>query len=135
MGNIPNMVLVATVSQPMEAMPIQVKLGSFGIESELMDNLTVAANPFLSNAIGGIKIFVSVTDAVRATEILKEHRRAEVEEQAELARTCPKCGNGNGIIVKRPVLVGILAVVTLGFFCLLYPWPRYKCHECRHKWR
>jgi hypothetical protein len=135
MKNIPNMVPVATVSQPMEAMPIQVKLGSFGIEAQLTDNLTVAANPLLSNAIGGIRIFVAAADAVRAAEILTEHRRAEAEEQAELARTCPKCGNKNGVIVKRPVLVGILAAVTLGAFCLLYPWPRYECHECRHKWR
>ncbi len=135
MESTPHMVVVATVSQPFEATPIQMKLGSFGIESELNGEMTVAANPFLSNAIGGIQVLVSETDAERATEILAEHRRVEAEEEAARARTCPKCGNTNGVPVKRPVLIAILAVVTLGAFCLLYPWPRYRCPDCRHKWR
>jgi hypothetical protein len=135
MERIPDMVPVATVSQPMEATPIQIKLGSFGIESELSDNLTVAANPLLSNAVGGIQILVSGAEAERASDILADHRRAEAEAEAERARTCPKCGNKSGVSVKRPVLVGILGVVTLGAFCLLYPWPRYKCSDCKHKWR
>jgi hypothetical protein len=135
MESTPHMVVVATVSQPFEATPIQMKLGSFGIESELNGEMTVAANPFLSNAIGGIQVLVSETDAERATEILAEHRRVEAEVEAVRARTCPKCGNTNGVPVKRPVLIAILAVVTLGAFCLLYPWPRYRCQDCRHKWK
>ena len=129
------MVTVATVSHPIEATPIQMKLGSFGLESELDGDLTVAAHPLLSNAIGGIHILVSSADAARASEILAEHRRAEAAEEAQRARTCPKCKSQNGIPVKRPVLVGILAVLTIGVFSLLYPWPRYKCPDCRHKWR
>ena len=129
------MVAVATVSQPIEAMPIQVELGSFGIESKLNGDLIVAANPLLSNAIGGIQVMVSPADAERAIEILAERRFVEAEAEAERARTCPNCGNKNGVSIKRPALIGILAVLTLGAFCLLYPWPRYKCPDCRYKWR
>jgi hypothetical protein len=129
------MVAVATVSQPMEATPIQVKLASFGIDSELSDDLTVATNPLLSNAIGGVRIFVAADKAEHASRILTEHRSAEAEAEIERSKTCPNCGNTHGEFVRRPILVGVVAVMTLGAFSLLYPWPRYKCPDCRHKWR
>lgn len=126
---------VATASQPIEATSIQIMLGAHGIESELRGELTVAANPLLSNAIGGIRILVSSADSARAMEILEEHRRLEVEAEAQRARTCPECGKGNGMAVRRPFWIGILILFTLGVFCLLYPWPRYKCPDCGWKWR
>ncbi len=52
MEQTPQMIVVATVSQPLEATPVQVKLGSFGIESQLNGEMTIAANPLLSNAVG-----------------------------------------------------------------------------------
>ena len=134
MGNTSHLVILATVSQPMEATPIQLKLDSFGIESELHGELTVAANPFLSNAVGGIQILVSETDAKRAAEILAEHRRLGAEKEAERARTCPECGKTNGVPVDRPLFIGILAVFTFGIFSILYPWPKFQCPNCRHKW-
>ncbi len=54
MESTPHMVVVATVSQPFEATPIQMKLGSFGIESELNGEMTVAANPFLARQGTGL---------------------------------------------------------------------------------
>ena len=135
MEELQDMVAVATVSQPFEAATIQMKLGSFGIESELNGEMTVVANPLLSNAIGGIQVLVSATDAQRAAEILAEHRRFEAEEETERARTCPKCSSKNGVSVRLPLLIAILVVLTLGAFCLLYPWPRYKCPDCGYKWK
>lgn len=135
MERIPDRVAVATVSQPMDATLLQLKLGSFGIESELDGDFTVAANPLLSNAIGGIRVVVSTPDAERATRILAEHFQAQAEADAAVARICPKCGGKNGNPVRRPLLLGFLAVLTLGVFCLVYPWPRYRCPDCNHKWR
>ena len=129
------MVPITTVSQPAEATPLQVLLGSHGIKSQLDGDYTVAANPLLSNAVGGIQLMVSETNAKHATDILAEYRRAEAEEEAIRARTCPKCGCQNGDLIKRPLIFAILAIVTLGAFCLLYPWPKYKCPDCGHKWR
>jgi hypothetical protein len=135
MEQTPQMIVVATVSQPLEATPVQVKLGSFGIESQLNGEMTIAANPLLSNAVGGIHVLVSESDAERAIEILAQHHREESEAEARRARSCPECGNENGVLVKRPIVIAILAVITIGAFCLLYPWPRYRCPDCRHKWR
>jgi len=129
------MVAVATASQPMDATTIQVELGSCGIESELDGEFTVAANPLLSNAIGGIKILVPVQDAERAMSILAISAQEKSEAAAVLAKTCPKCKNENGETVSRPNWAGILAVFTLGAFALFYPWPKYKCPNCNHTWR
>lgn len=129
------MVAVATASQPMDATTIQVELGACGIESELDGEFTVAANPMLSNAIGGIKILVPVQNAERAMSILAANARAKSEAESALAKTCPRCKKENGEIVSRPNWAGILAVITLGAFALFYPWPKYRCLDCNHKWR
>ena len=129
------LVTVATVSQPYEATPIQILLGSNGIDSELLGENTVAANPLFSNAVGGIQIAVAAEDAERATELVEEHRRAEREAEAERARKCPQCGQEGDPAPPRPSWHGVLFVLTLGAFTLLFPWPRYACTACGHKWR
>jgi hypothetical protein len=128
------MVAVATASQPMDATTLQLELGSYGIESELDGEFTIAINPILSNAIGGMKILVSAEDAEQARSILAAHAQAKAEERAAKAKTCPKCNHENGEEIRRPSWAGILAVFTLGVFCLLYPWPKYRCPDCHHKW-
>jgi hypothetical protein len=128
------MVAVATASQPMEATTIQVELGSCGIDSELDGEFTVAANPLLSNAIGGIKILVPLQEAERAMSILAANAQAKAEEEAALAKTCPKCKNENGEAIQRPNWAGVLAVITMGAFSVFYPWPKYRCPDCNHKW-
>lgn len=127
-------VVVATVSQPMDATMVQVRLGADGIESQLDGEFTVAVNPLLSNALGGVRVLVSAGDAERAAEIVADFFREKAEEEAVVAKTCPRCGSKNGAMVRRPLLLGLLAVVTLGAFCLLYPWYRYRCPDCKHKW-
>lgn len=128
-------VTLTSVSQPFEAVPIQMKLSACGIETELKGEMTVAVDPLLSNAIGGIQIQVSSSDTAQAAEILAEHRREEQAAEELRARTCPKCNHQNGGPVKRPLPIGILVVLTLGIFSLLYPWPRYKCPDCQNTWR
>lgn len=128
------MVAVATTSQPMEATMIQVELGSHGIDSQLFSELTVAANPLLSNAIGGVRVLVSAQDFARASEILAERAQAKAQKEAVLARTCPECGNENGQKRRGSVWAGILMILTFGIYSLLFMSPRYICPSCNHKW-
>ena len=127
-------VAVATASQPMEATMIQVELESHGIESQLYSELTVAANPLLSNAIGGVRVLVSAQDFARASAILAERAREKAQKEAVLARTCPECGNENGQKRRCSVWAGILMILTLGAYSLLFMSPRYVCPSCNHKW-
>ena len=70
-------------------------------------------------------------------EVQHSHEIPEekAEEEAALARTCPKCENKNGTTVRRPNWAGVLAVITLGAFALFYPWPKFICPDCKHKWK
>ena len=46
------------------------KLESQGIEVFLQDQFTIDSNPFYSNALGGIRLFVKTEDFDKANEIL-----------------------------------------------------------------
>ncbi len=128
------MVAVATASQTMDATMIQVELDSCGIDSQLYSELTVAANPLLSNAVGGIRILVSARDFARASAILAERAQAKMQAAAIVAKTCPRCGDENGKARHLPIWVGILMILTLGAYSLLFPFPRYVCPRCKNKW-
>jgi predicted RNA-binding Zn-ribbon protein involved in translation (DUF1610 family) len=128
-------ITIATASQPMEAAMIQVALGSHDLDSQLDGEYTIAVDPLLSNAIGGVQVKVAPTDVARAREILAEIAREKREAESLEARTCPSCGSVEGEKIKKPNLIGILTVLTLGGFSLLFPWPKYKCPSCGTTWK
>jgi hypothetical protein len=110
-------VTVATASQPMEATMIQVALGSHDLDSQLDGEHTVGVDPLLSNAIGGVRVQVAAEDEARARQVLVEIARDKQVEESLKARTCPSCGSDQGEKMKKPNVIGILTVVTLGAFC------------------
>ena len=131
----PRGVVIATFSQPQDAHIMQSLLASRDIPSELDGEYTIGANPLLSNAIGGVRLLVPPDHADTASKLLEECRRQRAEAQAERARTCPKCQSTNTRNIRESMIVGILAVITLGVLSLVFPYPRHKCIECGHKWR
>lgn len=62
-----------------EAMILKGRLESEGIEVFIRDNNIVDANPFYSNAVGGVKLFVREEDFETACEILSEMQGQEKE--------------------------------------------------------
>jgi len=64
--------VVATFALPTEAEMARGLLESNGIEALLRDEGLVGVHPWLSNAIGGVKVVVLAEDAQRAREILGE---------------------------------------------------------------
>lgn len=65
-------VTIKTFTYATEVAIIRGRLESEGIECFAQDELTVQANPFYSNAIGGIKLQVREHDVKKAVEILEE---------------------------------------------------------------
>ena len=63
-----------------EATIYQGKLESEGIEVYLRDQITIDSNPFYSNALGGIKMFVKTEDFDKANEILKDINLYSVDD-------------------------------------------------------
>ncbi len=66
------LVTIATFTYPSEVVVIKGRLESEGIECFVKDEITAQVHNFISNAIGGVKLQVRQSDAIRATEILKE---------------------------------------------------------------
>lgn len=68
-----NYITVLTFTYSHEATGILGRLETEGIDCSIQDELTVQANPFYSNAIGGVKLKVRESDLERAIEILEEY--------------------------------------------------------------
>jgi hypothetical protein len=67
-----NFVTIKTFTYPIDLAVIRGRLEAEGIECVAQDELVAQANPFLSNAIGGIKLQVRRRDLPKAIEILEE---------------------------------------------------------------
>lgn len=57
------------------------KLESYGIEVFLRDQFTIDSNPFYSNALGGIRMYVKTEDYERAYEILNDVNLFAVDDE------------------------------------------------------
>lgn len=66
----PRRVTVATTMYAHEAHLIRLRLEAAGIGAELMDEAITTAQPFLSSAVGGVKVQVDTVDAERARTLL-----------------------------------------------------------------
>lgn len=64
-----------------EAIIYQGKLESHGIEVFLRDQITIDSNPFYSNALGGIRMFVKTEDYERANEILNDVNLFSIDDE------------------------------------------------------
>ena len=59
-----------------------------GINCHLKDEYIVTVDPFLNNAVGGIKLMVDDADRDKALELIKQ---AEIDYLKDVP--CPHCGN------------------------------------------
>lgn len=72
---------IATFSYSAEALILRGKLESENIEVFLFDNITVDTDPILSNAIGGVKMFVYSENAENAKLIVNDFFKDDVNHQ------------------------------------------------------
>src|SRR5438876_80513 len=79
------------------------KLADEGIESFVQDDNIVSVLPYLSNAVGYIKLLVSESRVVRAREILSVNEFSSFdnafEGKLEAQAACPNCGSTD--IIQR----------------------------------
>jgi hypothetical protein len=87
-----DLVQLTSYQHAVEANLCQSVLRDHGIESSL-ENEAATINLFLSNAVGGVKVFVMSSDLPRATELLVEARdamRAKMS-QGPITFHCEEC--------------------------------------------
>ncbi len=77
---------IATFSYSSEAIILKGKIESEGIEVFMFDNNTVDTDPLISNAIGGVKLFVRTENAEKANVLVSNFNEFTLDEN-ELSDT------------------------------------------------
>ena len=81
--------VIAIFTYPSEASALQARLDHEGIQSHLKDEHLIAAEPFASNALGGVKVQVFKEDFIRASAIVRELHPEQFAHEVH----CTRCGS------------------------------------------
>ncbi len=129
------LITVRTFTYGHEAAVAKSMLRAEGIFCFLKDELTIQANPFYSNALGGVKLQVKERDAATAASLLQH---AAIPEQPVISirnatgtiSECPACESAELSLVKKPskVIFG-LSLLLLGFPLPVFR-QVYHCYNC-----
>lgn len=131
------LVTIKTFSYDHETLIYEPRFKAEGIQYFLKDQKTVAIDPLVSNAIGGIKLQVNVEDEERARALV-----AEIEANSSLTELgtvisvngqkfektldeCPKCNSEEVYIYKQSFLENLFKPFASK--------QRY-CKNCKHSW-
>lgn len=132
---------------PTEAYPVMSKLESEGIKCFLDGEHTVSAHPFLSNAIGGIKLNIMESDTEKALEILAQEEAAFKKDRedkttsfskgfVEMDAYCKKCESRSVFRKKFTFGKNFLAIImALLYLPLMFMAKEHYCADCGYVWK
>jgi DNA-directed RNA polymerase subunit RPC12/RpoP len=106
------------------------KLRSAGIECYLRDEFTVTVDPFLSNAVGGIKLVVKKDMEYRASKMLQQF-----DEDYRQSAVCPKCGSKTIELVPVRTTKNLLTALLTWIFgnYAISAKNIYQCSTCKYE--
>jgi hypothetical protein len=119
---------VASYTNYIDANIILGRLQEDGINCWLKDDNIVTLDPILTNAVGGIKLMVPATDAMKVLQILRN-----INKEIKAKFSCPKCNSHNLEFVSTPrKLSNWISVLTFGIFASYAPAVEkvYHCFDC-----
>ena len=124
---------IARFQYSTEAQIIKGRLEAEGIQVFLSDNLTIDTDPLVSNAIGGVKLKVLSTDALKAQHILETINKYSVDDEGNTI-SCPNC-TGHHIELFSTIkdAKSFFAFIFGVLFSALpfYTKHKYKCEDCK----
>ncbi|MEO5682749.1 MAG: DUF2007 domain-containing protein [Chitinophagaceae bacterium] len=103
------------------------RLDEEGITCYLKDEYTVTIDPFLSNAVGGIKLMVLPDDFEEAQTLLAAYDKVYRE-----AISCPKCGSHDVEYISKAGVKNWATALASWFFLrfAMAAEQVYHCYEC-----
>ena len=106
------------------------RLRAAGVECYLKDEYIVTIDPFLSNAVGGIKLMVRKGEEQRVRKLLRE-----LNASAESQLLCPQCGSHKFILVPKRSTENMLAAITTWLFSeyAVSTENVYQCSNCGYE--
>lgn len=123
---------IANYQYSSEAYLFKGKLESEGIEVFLQNENTINTDPLLSNAVGGVKLFVNSEDVMKAKQILESIPNYSIDDDGHLL-TCPNCGLQKIEMVTSIKDVKSFFAFIYGLLTLsmpLFTKHKHKCQEC-----
>jgi hypothetical protein len=78
-----NLVFLRSFVWPHEYYTLRSFLESNGIEVVMLDEMTITIDPLLSNAIGGIKMYVAEHDFDKANKLMEEFELNKEQNEEE----------------------------------------------------
>ncbi len=123
---------IANYQYTSEAYLFKGKLESEGVEVFLQNENTINTDPLLSNALGGVKLFVKSEDVMKAKQILDAIPEYSVNDKGELL-SCPNCGSTTITMVTSIKDVKSFFAFVYGLLTLsmpLFSKQKYKCDNC-----
>ena len=118
-------VILQSFNNYLDAHLLMAKLESEDIQCWLQDENTVTLYPILTNAVGGIKLFVNKNDLSRARQVFWE-----VENNRKKTIECPKCKGHNIELVSTPRKAANWFSAILTFFLGDYALAVDKVNHC-----
>lgn len=124
---------IARFQYSSEAQIIKGRLEADGIQVFLSDNLTIDTDPLVSNAIGGVKLKVLSSQALKAQHILESIRKYSIDDDGNTIH-CPNCKSE-----KIELFSTIKDAKSLFWFLFgvlfsslpFYTKHKYKCEDCK----
>ncbi len=98
------------------------------IDCFLQDEHIVTIDPFLSNAVGGIKLMVKKSEGTKAIEIIKQAERNYVA-----SISCPKCKENKLAVFEKTSTPTSLGKILLNKFLygqIATYFKKYQCSNC-----
>ncbi|MBE98805.1 DUF2007 domain-containing protein [Flavobacterium coralii] len=119
-----------------EAHIVKGRLEHEGIEVFMADNFTIDTDPLVSNAIGGVKLYVKAEDAENANKVLESISRYSVDENG-IPISCPNCGDkrmevGSTVRNTKSLLAFLFSFGLLGTLPF-YTKYKYRCNNCKNE--
>lgn len=144
------LVTLKTYMYPAEAYPLMSKLESEGIMCFLDGENTITVHPFLSNAIGGVKLKIRESDTEKALEIIRQSESEFIDEYpegedipaefrhgfAQVETFCPECDST--LVFRKKMLWWqiLLSIIFLPFYLpLLFMKKKHTCAGCGYTWK
>jgi DNA-directed RNA polymerase subunit RPC12/RpoP len=125
-----DLVIIETFDNYFKANIQLTRLRAAGVECYLKDEYVVTIDPFLSNAIGGIKLVVRRNEEHKVRKLLREMNSA-----SDRQLVCPLCGSHKFILVPKRSTENILTAITTWLFSAYAVSAEnvYQCTDCGYE--
>lgn len=125
-----NLVILQTFDNFFNANIQLTRLRAAGVECYLKDEYIVTIDPFLSNAVGGIKLMVRKSEEQIVRKLLWE-----MNTESDKKLLCPQCSSHKFILVPKRTTENLIAAITTWLFSAYAVSAEnvYQCSDCGYE--